>query len=232
MQLTVAIIGAPHGLKGEVRLDVRTDQPERRLAAGTALETDPPEEGPLTIARARQYKGATYVLFDECTDRTMAERLRGVKLTVETDEDEFYEEDAFYEHELRGLEALDPEGYELGEVVGLERGAAQDLLLVRETGGELVRVPFVRQIVTEVDLDDGCVVIDAPGGLFPDDDAEPAAQADEPAARAESLIDRDGDVIGRHGDPTDRDGDVIDREDSPPGRNAGLAGQAGEEADR
>ena len=76
MQLTVAKIGAPHGLKGEVRLDVRTDVPERRLAVGTMLETDPQEAGPLTIERTREYKDATYVIFSECRDRTGAEALR------------------------------------------------------------------------------------------------------------------------------------------------------------
>ena len=142
MQLTVAVIGSPRGLKGEVRLDVRTDQPERRLAPGTMLETDPAEVGPLTLVRARQYKGGTYAVFAECSDRTMAERLRGIRLTVETDEDEYVEDDAWYEHELVGLEALDPEGRTLGRVGGLETGAAQDLLLVREQDGGLVRVPL------------------------------------------------------------------------------------------
>lgn len=169
MRLTVAIIGAAHGLKGEVRLDVRTDQPERRLTAGSALETEPAEFGPLTVVRTREYKGATYVLFEECVDRTQAERLRGIKLVVETDEDEVIEEDAFYEHELLGLEVLDLEGYTLGEITGLEHFPAQDLLVVREPDGTMSRIPFVKEIVTEVDLDDNCIVVDAPKGLFASD---------------------------------------------------------------
>lgn len=187
MQLTVAIIGAPHGLKGEVRLDVRTDQPERRLGIGAMLETDPQEVGPLTVARTREYKGALYVTFTECTDRTMAEHLRGVKLTVETDEDDYVEEDAFYEHELVGLEVLDPEGYELGEIVGLETFPAQDILVVREPDGAIARVPFVRDIVTEVDVDDNCVVVKAPHGLFSSDlgDEESDEPLEEPGARSE-----------------------------------------------
>ena len=158
MQLTVAVIGSPRGLKGEVRLDVRTDQPERRLAPGTMLETDPAEVGPLTLVRARQYKGGTYAVFAEY---------------------EYVEDDAWYEHELVGLEALDPEGRTLGRVGGLETGAAQDLLLVREQDGGLVRVPLVREIVTEVDLEGGRVVIDAPGGLF--SEAPHAADGPDPA---------------------------------------------------
>ncbi|ERH15376.1 16S rRNA processing protein RimM [Actinobaculum sp. oral taxon 183 str. F0552] len=195
MQLTVAVIGSPRGLKGEVRLDVRTDQPERRLAPGTMLETDPAEVGPLTLVRARQYKGGTYAVFAECSDRTMAERLRGIRLTVETDEDEYVEDDAWYEHELVGLEALDPEGRTLGRVGGLETGAAQDLLLVREQDGGLVRVPLVREIVTEVDLEGGRVVIDAPGGLF--SEAPHAADGPDPAdAQAAGPDGADSDSTG------------------------------------
>jgi len=172
VQLTVAIIGAPHGLKGEVRLDVRTDVPERRLAVGTMLETDPQEAGPLTIERSREYKGATYVIFSECRDRTGAEALRGISLVVETDEEEEIEEDAWYSHELVGLEVLDPDGYTLGEVIALEPMPAQDLLVVREPDGIITRVPFVKEIVTEVDIDDGCIVVDAPAGLFSDEELE------------------------------------------------------------
>ena len=169
MQLTVAIIGAANGLKGDVKLDVRTDDPERRLAVGTTLETDPADMGPVTITARRAYKGTQYVRFAEYADRTGAESLRGVKLVIESDEDEA-EEDAWFSHELKGLEVLDPEGYELGIVVGLEPMPAQDLLVVREPDGIITRVPFVKEIVTEVDLEDNCVIIDAPPGLFSPDE--------------------------------------------------------------
>lgn len=166
MQLTVAIITSAHGLKGEVRLDVRTDSPMERLADGVQLETDPAEFGPLQIKRTRTYKGMWYALFEEITDRTQAESLRGVRLVIETDEEESREEGAFYSHELAGLPAVDPSGRELGTVEGLEPNPAHELLLVRTEGG-IVRVPFVHQIVTEVDLEER-VVIDPPGGLFED----------------------------------------------------------------
>ena len=170
MQLRVAVIGQPHGLKGEVRLDVRTDSPEERLALGSVLETDPADEGPLTIAKTRIYKDAWYVAFEEITDRTAAEGLRGVALVIETDEEEGRDDDAWYRHELIGLEALDPDGYTLGTVTGLEPMPAQDLLIVEEPDGRITRVPFVKEIVVEVDIDDNCVVIDAPAGLFSEED--------------------------------------------------------------
>lgn len=170
MQLTVAIIGAPHGLKGEVRLDVRTDSPERRLAVGSTLETDPADVGPLTVERTRTQKGTTHVIFAECHDRTGAEALNGVKLVLETDEEEDPEEDSWYAHELVGLEVLDSEGYTLGEVVDLEPMPTQELLVVREPDGLMTRVPFVRAIVQEVDPDDNCVVLDPPPGLFSEEE--------------------------------------------------------------
>ncbi|MDY5584345.1 MAG: ribosome maturation factor RimM [Arcanobacterium sp.] len=171
MQLTAGIIGAAHGLKGEVKLDVRTDIPDQRFFPGAMLETDPHDVGPLEIERLREYKGMTYAKFAGINDRTTAESLRGVKLVIESDEAEV-EEDAWYPHELIGLEALDSEGYELGEVVGLQPMPMQDLLLVREHDGNIVQVPFVKEIVTDVDIDDHCVVIDAPGGLFADGEEE------------------------------------------------------------
>jgi 16S rRNA processing protein RimM len=186
VQLIVAVIGPAHGLKGEVKLDVRTDIPQRRLAPGAMLETDPPEFGPLTVARTREYKGATFAVFSECTDRNAAEQLRGVALVVETDEDEEIEEDAWYPHELIGLEVLDTDGFTLGEVIGMEPMPAQDLIVVRELDGTVTRVPFVKEIVTEVDPDDHCIVVDPPGGLFASDAEEPAdpAESDGPANEA------------------------------------------------
>ena len=65
-----------------------------------------------------------------------------------------------------GLSGLSPQGEVLGEVVGLEVGAAQDVLLVRLTDGRTALVPFVSAIVPVVDLKRGRVVLDAPAGLF------------------------------------------------------------------
>ncbi|XCB29769.1 ribosome maturation factor RimM [Arcanobacterium hippocoleae] len=171
MQLTVAIITSAHGLKGEVKLDVRTDIPEQRIRTGLSYETDPADFGPLEISNVRSYKESVFVKFTHITDRSAAESLRGVKLVIESDEAEA-EEDAWYPHELIGLEALDSEGYELGIVTGIQTMPMQDLLIVTEQDGKIVQVPFVKEIVTEVDIDDHCVVIDAPPGLFSEDELE------------------------------------------------------------
>lgn len=187
MLLTVAIIGAPHGLRGEVRLDVRTDDPERRLAVGNRVETEPADAGPLTIARSRTQGDATYVHFEEARDRTEAESLRGVRIVVETDEDDDAGTDGWYPHELIGLRVVHVDGRELGTVTDLEPLPGHDVLVVDEPDGAQSRVPFVEAIVPGVDVDAGTVTVDPPRGLFradpADDDAPAPDAADDAPAR-------------------------------------------------
>jgi 16S rRNA processing protein RimM len=174
MQLTVARIGRAHGLRGEVALDVRTDDPAARLAAGAVLATEPADRGPLTVARTREQQGRWYVTFAEAPDRTAAEALRGVDLVVEVADDASSaddDEDAWYPHELAGLRAEHVDGRLLGEVVGLEHLPAQDALVLREPDGARTLVPFVRAIVPVVDVAGGRVVLDPPGGLLASDAA-------------------------------------------------------------
>ncbi|MDO4899915.1 ribosome maturation factor RimM [Actinomyces sp.] len=174
MLLTVAVIGPAHALKGEVRLDIRTDDPEGRLAPGSVLPVDSPTgpaaAGHLTVSSLRFDGARWFAAFVEAPDRTAAEALRGVELLAETDADE-PEEDAWYPHELVGLRAIQllPDGTasQLGEVIGLEPGVAQDRLLVRIPDGQEIAVPFVEELVPEVDPETGTVIIDPPGGLFP-----------------------------------------------------------------
>ena len=170
MLLTVAVIGPARALKGEVRLDIRTDDPEGRLAPGAVLPTAPADAGPLTVTRLRFDGSRWFAVFAEAGDRTAAEALRGVRLLVETD-DEDAEDGAWYAHELIGLRAVRrlPDGSveTLGEVVDLERGVAQDRIVVRTGAGRNVAVPFVAALVPEVDVKAGTVTLDPPGGLFP-----------------------------------------------------------------
>ena len=161
MQLTAAIVGPAHGLRGEVILDVRSDDPEV-LAPGASLEIAG-RGAALTVRSVRVHKDRVLASFEECASREDAEALRGARLLVEEHE----EEDAWYPHQLKGLAARTPGGEDLGTVTGLTPGAAQDLLLVKTPAGT-VMVPFVSQLVPTVDVEGGVVIIDAPPGLFDD----------------------------------------------------------------
>ncbi|WP_448059965.1 ribosome maturation factor RimM [Cellulomonas hominis] len=169
MQLTVARIGRAHGLRGEVALDLRTDDPEQRFAVGTVLVTGTPSVPRLTVARTRTQQDRWFVTFAEVGDRSGAEALRGVELVVEADDSD--EDDAWYPHELTGLRAEHVDGRVLGEIVGLEHLPAHDMLVLREPSGERTLVPFVRAIVPVVDVPGGRVLLDPPGGLLASDAA-------------------------------------------------------------
>jgi 16S rRNA processing protein RimM len=170
MELVVARIGKPHSLRGEVTVQVHTDDPQSRFVPGARFATEAaPGSGvprELTLRSARLHNGIWLLAFDGIPDRTGAEGLRGTRLLLDTDEVEDGDEDAWYEDELVGLRAVDPAGAELGTVTGLEQGPAQDLLVLRLAGGGTAYVPFVSQIVPEVDIEGGRVVVDPPEGLL------------------------------------------------------------------
>ena len=164
MQVQIARIGKPHGIRGEVTVQVLTDAPDERFTAGTQLTVDPAKLGPLTVRSARWNKDILLLGFEEIKDRNQAETLRGARLSVDS-EDADDDEDAWYEHELVGLEAR--VGTEVvGKVVGLSTLAVQDLLLIENAEGEEILVPFVTEIVPEVNVEDGYVLLTPPPGLF------------------------------------------------------------------
>jgi 16S rRNA processing protein RimM len=186
IEVLIGRIGKPHGVRGEVTIDVRSDEPERRFAVGNKLAATPPKDSEsrlrvLTVNRIRWHQGVLLATFDEMTDRNQAEAVRGTLLHAMVDPDETPDDpDEFYDHQLIGLAAYDLEGKLLGTVTKLVHGA-QDLLTIRTEDRRDALVPFVSALVPEVDVAGGRVVIaDRPGLVtpFPDDedDDEDAGQ--------------------------------------------------------
>ncbi|TDD21789.1 ribosome maturation factor RimM [Actinomadura sp. KC06] len=163
--LVVGRIGRPHGVRGEVTIDVRTDEPDIRFAAGTEIVTDPAAAGPLTVERARWHSGRLLVRFAGIGDRDAAEELRGTWLVVDPgDIPPSADPDDFHDRELIGLAVVTAEGADVGRVSDvLHHG--QDVLVVNGPGGETL-VPFVTALVPEVDVPGGRLVIDPPPGLL------------------------------------------------------------------
>ena len=174
IEVVVGRIGKPHGVRGEVTVDVRTDEPERRFVAGAVLRAQPPRgsataRSAVTVARARWHQTTLLVTFEEIGDRSAAEAARGLVLHATIPADESPEDpDEFYDHQLVGLSAYDLDGAPLGEVSGLVHGGAQDLLTIRTPDGRDTLVPFVKALVPEVDLVARRVVVaDRPGLVTP-----------------------------------------------------------------
>ena len=178
IEVVVGRIGKPHGLKGELTVDVRTDEPERRFGVGTTLRAEPPAGSAsalrtVTVSGTRWHQQVLLARFEEIPDRTAAEAARGIVLHATLGpEDSPEDPEEYYDHQLVGLAAYDEAGTPLGEVTAVTHGAAQDLLTVRTPDGRDALVPFVGALVPSVDLDAGRVVIaDRPGLVapFPDD---------------------------------------------------------------
>ena len=167
MQLVVGRIGRAHGIRGEVGVEVRTDDPDLRFADGAQLATDPPERGPLTVVATRWHSGRLLVRFKGLDDRTAAENLRGTMLVIEVDESERPQDpDEFYDHQLVGLRVITTAGDEVGEVAEVLHLPVQDVLAIKRTDGVEVLVPFVQELVPAVDLDRGSVTVDPRPGLL------------------------------------------------------------------
>jgi 16S rRNA processing protein RimM len=163
VQLVVARIGRPHGIRGDVTVEVRTDEPDERFAVGSVLATD--SGGSLVIDGGFWHSGRLVLHFQDVDDRGAAEEIRGVLLVVESQElPELDDPDEFRDHDLIDLAAVDPAGVSLGRVTGVDHGPGGDMLLVTGGDGRTHLVPFVKAIVTAVDA--RTVTIDAPEGLF------------------------------------------------------------------
>jgi len=179
IEVVIGRVGKPHGLRGEVTVELRTDEPERRFAVGTTVRAERPSGGAvpwpaLTVSATRWHQSTLLVRFDEVPDRTAAESARGLLLHATVPADESPDDpEEFYDHQLVGLSAEDLQGGGLGEVTAVLHGA-QDLLQIRTPDGRDALVPFVAALVPEVDLAGGRVVVaDRPGLVtaFPEDES-------------------------------------------------------------
>jgi 16S rRNA processing protein RimM len=183
MRVIVGRAGRPHGIRGEVVIGVRTDEPDLRFAVGSAVYAasspdgdDPPGRAPLRVASARWHSGQLLVGFAGITDRTAASELTGRWLSVDSSQlPAVPSPDEFRDHELIGLSVRTAAGEAVGVVTDvLHHG--QDMLVVQRPAkesaahdgpaGQEYLVPFVQAIVPEVDVAAGVVVIDPPPGLL------------------------------------------------------------------
>ncbi len=165
--ISVGRIARPHGVLGEVQVDVYTDFPEDRFAPGTSVwigrdEGDEPVSA--SISFVRPHRDRLLVTFEGHAGREAAERLRGLYVLAPSSSAHQLAEDEFYAHQLIGLDVVTRDGDQVGEVTGLFDTGATDVL--RIMGERELMVPLSRTIVVEVDLDGGKIIIDPPDGLI------------------------------------------------------------------
>jgi 16S rRNA processing protein RimM len=180
VQLVVARIGRAHGIKGDVTVEVRTDEPELRLGPGAVLATEPASVGPLTIETGRVHSGRLLLRFEGVSDRSGAEALRNTLLIAEIDPEELPEDpEEYYDHQLMDLDVVLADGTAVGRITEITHLPSQDLFIVERPDGSEVMIPFVEEIVTEIDLAEQKAVITPPPGLLDDGAAEVATSKDD-----------------------------------------------------
>jgi len=181
-QLRVGRLTKAHGLKGAIKLELYTDDPERRFVPGAVFSLQVPATSKwhgksLELRELRWYNGHPVGFFAGVDDRNEAETLIKAILWVDATDDETPEEDAWYDHQLVGLTVV-RDGSPVGKVARVDHLPAQDLLAIETDAGEVL-VPFVAAIVPAVDIEAGTVTVTPPAGLFeelPDDEADAAPE--------------------------------------------------------
>lgn len=187
-QLRVGRLTKAHGLKGAIKVELYTDAPERRFVPGAVFTLQVPTASPwhgktLELIELKWFNSHPVAFFKDVTDRTAAESLIKAILWIEQDPAEAPEEDAWFDHQLVGLTVL-RDGVKVGTVSQIDHFPAQDLLTVDTPSGDVL-VPFVKAIVSSVDIAAGTLTVTPPLGLF----EELADDQDEPAEPAEAAAD-------------------------------------------
>lgn len=172
MRVVVGRIGRPHGIRGEVTVEPRTDEPDLRFAAGSSLLVNGSVRS-LVVERAHWHAGRLLIAFTGVHDRTEAEALRGLLLEVDRAPDAVPEDpDEFYDDALVGCVVERVTGERVGEVSEVVHLPAQDLLVVARAGGGEALIPFVAAMVPTVDVAGRRIVVDPPSGLIDEGAAE------------------------------------------------------------
>ena len=202
-RLVVGRVLRPHGVRGEVAVEVLSDAPDRFSPGAELAAGDPDGPGPLrplTVTAARLHLGRLLLRLEGVDDRDAADRLRGGLLSIPAAAARPLADDEFWAHQLVGLAVVDRGGRERGRVADVVPGAAHDLLAVALPGGGTALVPAVAALVT-VELQAGRVLVDDLPGLL-----DPTAPEGSGEPRGGAPVDREGSGEPRRGATVDREG--------------------------
>jgi 16S rRNA processing protein RimM len=182
----LAEIGAPHGVRGEVRVKSYTAEPSDFAAYGPLFDADGRR---YAVRAARALKDDLLVVsFEGISDRTAAERLTRTQLFVDRSSLPQADDEEFYHADLLGLAVETTRGEAVGTIIAVPNFGSDDLLEVARPGRRSVYVPFTRAVVPVVDVAAGRVIIEPPEGLLDDDgDEDGDASGDTPGDPAEGA---------------------------------------------
>jgi 16S rRNA processing protein RimM len=161
----------PHGVRGEVRVQVLTDYPERISELKTVfLGNDPaqPTATPYEVETARLHQDYVLLKFKNIADRNAADLLRDQYVMIDLPNAVPLEDDEFYLYELIDLTVQTAQGEVLGTIREVFETGANDVYIVdSDRYGELL-IPAHDETIVEIDLEAGIVTVQLPEGLLPD----------------------------------------------------------------
>jgi 16S rRNA processing protein RimM len=164
--LVVGKLRRPHGVRGEILMDVYTDFPERLKPGVTLLGGE--QHRRLVLSSLRWHRQSLLVKFDGYQDREQVGEMRNWLVYVESDQVPPLPEGDFYHHQMIGLEVLDEAGEILGRVAEILETGANDILVVRRDEGADILLPVTDEIILNIDLAHKRIHVHLLPGILPD----------------------------------------------------------------
>lgn len=162
--LLVGEVVKPHGVRGEVKVRVHTEEAERFGWLETVYVGERALQ-PMVVESARLHKGGVLLKLAGCDDRDAAERLRGAWLQIPETEALPLEDDEYYLYELQGLQVIDEAGERLGELVDVIETKANNVFVVHDDAGQELLLPDIPQVIREIDFENGRMTVHLLPGL-------------------------------------------------------------------
>jgi 16S rRNA processing protein RimM len=165
-RVCLGVVGAPHGVRGAVRIKSFTDAPDAIASYGALEDESGARRFTLRVVGKAKGDGMVIATLSGVADRDRAEGLRGLLLYLPRAALPPPGEDEFYHADLVGLAAVLQDDALLGTVIAVHDFGAGDMLEIARDAGQPVLVPFTRAAVPVVDIAGGKIVLDPPEGLF------------------------------------------------------------------
>lgn len=162
--LAVGRVLRPHGVRGELVLEVMTDFPERLAEKETVYVGD--AAAPHALCRVRLHRGRLLIQLEDCLSLEAAEALRGQLVQIKETQAAPLPPGQYYQHQIIGLEVVSESGENLGQVTEILETGANDVYVVAGPSGEVL-LPALRSVILQVDLEAHRMVVHVPEGLRP-----------------------------------------------------------------
>lgn len=166
--LVVGKVKGAHGLRGELKVEILTEDPHRfGLLKRVFIGLEEEEPVPWILEGFRLHKGQALLVVQGCQDRSSAEALRGQLVQIPLEEAIPLESDEYYEYQILGLEVWTSSGEFLGRVADIIETGANDVYVVAgpAPGHTEILLPAIEEVVVEIDLEAGRLVVELPEGL-------------------------------------------------------------------